>query len=105
MTLWMNVEEAREFLLKNGFVYTLRPKVRKVGGIEALMWGKQGKRGEVIATFLGEIKQDCYDCLLDFFLYGSGFESVDQWKNKANGSRFLYQVKLRRLLISTPEPS
>jgi hypothetical protein len=29
MVIWFNVKKARDFLLKNGYVYTLRPKKEK----------------------------------------------------------------------------
>ncbi len=93
MVIWFNVKEAREFLLKNGYVYTLRPKKRKREGREVLMYGSFGKKGLVSVSFINEITDDDQ---LEQFVSCSGFNSVKEWTSAAGQSRFLYRVDLLR---------
>jgi len=88
MVIWFNVKKARDFLLKNGYVYTLRPKKRREG-IDILSYGGFGKKGVVYVIFVKEIKNDVE---LREFVKDSGFESVQEWRKEAGESRFLYYV-------------
>jgi len=88
--MWFNVKEARDFLLTNGFVYTLRPKKRREGR-EALMYEGFGKKGELQVRFVKEIESDEE---LQTRVERSGFRSVEEWRKKAGDSRFLYLVGL-----------
>ena len=88
--MWFNVKEARDFLLTNGFVYTLRPKKRREGR-EALMYEGFGKKGELQVRFVKEIESDEE---LETRVERSGFRSVEEWRKKAGDSRFLYLVGL-----------
>lgn len=90
MVIWFNVEEAREYLLKRGHIYTLRPKRRRERK-EVLMFGKFGKRGVVYVRFIKEVKSDSE---LEGYVGESGFKSVTEWRRKARRSRFLYLVEL-----------
>jgi hypothetical protein len=90
MVIWFNVEKARDFLLKNGYVYTLRPKKRREG-IEVLMYDGFGKKGYANVKFVKEILD--WD-ELNRYVYESGFRNVDEWVREAKGSRFLYLVAL-----------
>jgi len=88
MVIWFNVKETREYLLKNGRVYTLRPKIRREGK-EILSYNGFGKKGLVYVSFVKEIENLRE---LEEFVEDSGFESVAKWIEKAKESRFLYYV-------------
>jgi reverse gyrase len=88
MVIWFNVKKAREFLLKNGHVYTLRPKKRREG-VEVLSYEGFGKKGVVYVSFVRAIENDEE---LKEFIGESGFESVKEWRKEAGESRFLYYV-------------
>jgi hypothetical protein len=90
MVIWFNVKKARDFLLKNGYVYTLRPRKRREGK-DVLMYGGFGKKGYVNVKFVKEILD--WD-ELNRYVYESGFRNVDEWVREAKGSRFLYLVTL-----------
>jgi hypothetical protein len=90
MVMWFNVSESREYLLKHGQVYTLRPKKRREGK-EILSYGGFGKKGEVNVKFVKEIL-DWNE--LNRYVDKSGFRTVDEWVRKAKGNRFLYHVVL-----------
>jgi len=88
----MNVKEAREHLLKHGYVFSLRPKRRKRENcIEPLMYKEFGKKGTVYVGFMGEIKDNSEVYMVSI---GSGFKSGDEWLREANGSKFLYAIRL-----------
>jgi hypothetical protein len=95
MVMWFNVEEAREFLLNEGHVFTLRPKRRKrdfknpLGYSEVLSYDGFGKKGLLYVSFVKEVIEDGE---LREFINDSGFDSLEDWLDKANGSRFLYFV-------------
>lgn len=93
MVIWFNVKEARTFLLKNGYVYTLRPKRRKREGMEVLMYDSFGKKGLVTVSF---IKRITGNRELEEYVKCSGFRSVVEWRRAAGQSRFLYRVDLLR---------
>jgi hypothetical protein len=90
IVIWFNVREAREHLLRNGHVYTLRPKRRREGK-DVLMFGRFGKRGTIYVRFVKEVKSDSE---LQNYVGESGFKSVEEWRRKAGKSRFLYYVEL-----------
>lgn len=94
MVMWFNVKEAREFLLKEKFVYTLRPKKRREGR-DMLSWEGFGKKGIGMVKFVKEIVDDGE---LEKFVKWSGFESVRAWREKAGDSKFLYRVDLLSLV-------
>lgn len=90
----MNVKKARNHLLTNGFVYSIRPKKRRVGK-EPLFWEKFEKRGEVDVMFVGEV---CTEEHLKEFSIHSGVpwnEWLAHWKK---GNIYLYRIDLIRLL-------
>ena len=96
MVIWFNNDKAREHLLKFGFVYTLRPKKRRVG-VEPLFWKKQKKRGTVSVGYVGNIEK-----LEHIFTYSaqkmSGFSSLTEWFEAAKWSKYLYRVVLLELI-------
>jgi len=93
MVLWMNVEEARRFLLENGFVYTLRPKKRREGR-DMLSYEGFGKKGMVMVKLVMEVENDTD---LKAFVDKSGFRSVEEWRGKAKDSKILYRVDLLKV--------
>jgi len=99
--LWMNVKEAKDFLLSKGFVFSLRPKRRKrdhynpTGYREVLSYDGFGKKGVVFVKFVKLIKSD--DELLPFVKL-SGFNDLKEWKEKARDSRFLYLIQLLEVI-------
>lgn len=69
-------KKAREFLLKNGFVYTFRREEWNLGKI----WIKQKRTGKKIAD--GVVSEKHYIPnlkLLSDFAMCSGFEDVEEW--------------------------
>jgi len=88
--IWFNVKEARDYLLKHGLVYTLRPKKRREGK-DILCYGGLGKKGVVYVEFIKEIADDGE---LEEYVKSSGLESAREWRAKAKGSRHLYKVTL-----------
>lgn len=97
--MWFNVPKARAYLLKYGFVYTLRPKKgrlrgRLLEGEDILSYEGFGKKGEVYFWYVCEIpdKDELADYVCD-----SGFDSVDEWAVALEkGQRSLYLVILLR---------
>ena len=87
--MFFNVPEARGQLLREGIVYTLRPKLRREGKDLAVYgsYFKNEKLGYVAVKYVGEIND------LAPYLPASGFVSLKDWLAAAKGSRFLYEVK------------
>jgi hypothetical protein len=90
MVIWFNVKKAREFLLKFGYVYTLRPKKRREGR-EPLFYGGFGKKAMAWIIFIKKIENDKE---LEEYVKESGFETVEEWRREAKDSRYLYKVVL-----------
>ena len=90
MVIWFNNNIARQFLLNNTFVYTLRPKKRREGK-EPLFWHKFMKRGNVFVKFMKEINNANE---LIPFVNMSGFNNINDWYKEAKNSKFLYFVSL-----------
>lgn len=91
-TMFFNVPEAREHLISQGFVYTLRPKMRKTGH-DAAVYGsyfRQQRIGDVWVDFIKEVED--IDEVREY-LPGSGFKRVEDWWQAAKGSRFLFKVR------------
>jgi len=96
MVMWFNVPQARNFLLQNGFVYTLRPKPyrlrsKKKRGIDVLMFNRVEKRGEVYFEFIKVV--DDPEELKPLVKY-SGFKTLEEWLRKAGENRCLFKVIL-----------
>ena len=94
--MWFNVKEARQQLLENGFVYTLRPKpyrLRKklTAGSDILMFDEFKKKGSLYFHFITTIKENHE---LEPFIEDSGFNSVEEWIMAARGNRCLFFVML-----------
>jgi len=97
MPIWFNNRKALKYLLKHGVVYTLRPRKRKEkDGVTILytnLYGKPYCTGRrVRVEFIREMDNDlrCYKP----YCKQSGFETIKEWVEAANDSRFLYRVEL-----------
>jgi len=94
--MWFNIQEARDYLLRNGFVYTLRPKPyrgrsKRKHGKDILMYNGFGKKGEVYFEFIKTIDDPNE---LEPIVQFSGFKSLDEWLKNAKGNRCLFKVIL-----------
>ncbi len=97
MTIYFNVKEAREYLLKNGFVYTLRQE-RSTGKEQVRKSLNKGVLpfellGFADVSFVKEI-ENLYD--LKDYVTKSGFRTIDDWIVEAKDSRFLYKVEMEK---------
>ena len=98
MVMIFQSKKALEFLLKNGFVYTLRLK-RKRTGRDWITDRRGGKKiADVNIEFVSVIRANNINDLEKYVPY-SGFKSLDEWLIEAfklNGSLplYLYKVKL-----------
>ena len=94
-TMFFNVPEAREQLIREGHVYTLRPRMRKTGWDVAYYgsYYKKEKIGDVWVVFVKEIKD--IEELKPYF-HASGFKKLADWWEAAEGSRFLFRVSFKR---------
>lgn len=93
MVISFMVEEARKRLEEKGFVYTLRRDKRKKVGYDWYNYFRTDtKKGNVIITFIGLFFK--IDRRLDAFVIFSGFNSIEEWLEKAGESRYLYKVEL-----------
>lgn len=91
MVISFMVEKARKHLEDYGFVYTLRPKKRKRTGKDWYNhFRTDTKKGTVFITYMGIGKGE----FLEYIWNLSGFNSLEEWLNAANGSKYLYRVEL-----------
>jgi len=90
VVMWFNVKEAREQLINKGFVFTLRPKLRREGH-EILMYKDFGKKGDLWVSFISDITSAS---MLNKFVEWSGFDSVGKWLIAAKEAQYLYLVVL-----------
>ena len=92
MVIIFDYKEPRDYLEKNGFVYTLRSPKRKHVGKDWYNYHRCGiKRGDVDITFIREI-EDPEE--LEPFVYNSGFKTLEDWLKKAKKSKYLYWVRI-----------
>lgn len=91
-TMFFNVPEAREYLLKKGLVYTLRPKMRKVGK-DTAFYGSFYKKEEIGPIWVDFIKEVKEPGEVQEYVSDSGFGNVEDWWKAAKGSRFLFKVR------------
>jgi len=99
--IYFNVKEAREFLLENGFVYTIRKK-RSVGRAIAVVGSYYNHKPiadvDVIeVTTKPVLERGEFDSTLSFYVKTSGFKNLSDWlkavmKFKPKESLFLYKV-------------
>lgn len=92
--IFFNILEARQQLLGKGIVYTLRPKMRRIG-TDLAVYGsyyRHERLGDVSIDFIKEVKSING---LGEYLFASGFERLEDWWKAAKGSRFLFRVTLQ----------
>jgi hypothetical protein len=95
MVIFFNVEKAREHLLREGFVYTLRRRRRE--GLDRARVGSYKN-----FTDLGEVKIKLIKKIsspeeLQPFVLLAGFENLDEWlRHAVEGADHLYRVELVR---------
>lgn len=92
MVISFMVDKARKHLEEHGFVYTLRPQFRKTGKNCYNHFRGDTEKGDVYIELVGNYKGK--EGLLNGFVYGSGFNTLKEWLEKAKKSRYLYDVKL-----------
>lgn len=93
-TMFFNVPEARQQLISKGFVYTLRPKMRKTGKDTAFYGSfyKKEKIGDIFVDLIKEVKDPEE---VKQYVSDSGFKTLEDWLEAAKGSRFLFKVMLK----------
>lgn len=94
MSIYLDLKEAREYLLKNGLVYNLRNEPINYDRI-GIRVSKNFNEFEIIGlvkvTFVKEIINN-YD--LKDYVMQSGFYNVDDWLIEAKGSKYLHRLEL-----------
>jgi len=92
MVIYFMEKRVREFLLENGFVYTLRIKRKKFG--RDWMTDKRGnpKICDVNVELWGVLSKEDLDWKLAQYVKWSGFSTVTEWKE-----RFLKRHKLKKV--------
>ena len=93
-TMFFNVPEARSHLISKGFVYTLRPRMRKTGK-DVAFYGSYYKREKIGDVWVDFIKPILDMKELQEYVSGSGFANVEDWWEAAEGARFLFKVMLK----------
>jgi hypothetical protein len=93
--IFFNVPEAREYLEKNGHVYTLRRKRKKGEGITMAREGTPFNFRELFQVDVRWIKdiEECSEEELGEYVSESGFKSVNEWcSRRGPGANSLYLV-------------
>lgn len=92
--IFFNVAEARQQLLDAGFVYTLRPKMRRIGRDLAVYGSYYNwqRLGNVTIAYVKEITKVGE---LQEYVGDSGFATTLDWWRAAKGSRFLFKVEVK----------
>ena len=94
MSIYLNIKEAKEYLLKNGLVYNLRNEpinYNRIGIRVSKNFNKFEIIGLVKVTFVKEIINN-YD--LKDYVVQSGFYNVDDWLKEIKGSKYLHKLEL-----------
>ncbi|MBA7707053.1 hypothetical protein ES703_115914 [subsurface metagenome] len=93
-TMFFNVPEARQQLTSKGFVYTLRPKMRRIGKDTAFYgsYYKKEKIGDIFVDLIKEVKNPEE---VKQYVSDSGFKTLEDWWEAAKGSRFLFKVTMK----------
>ncbi len=100
MPIYFNIKEAREYLLKNRIIYTLRD-IRKEGQEQVRKskntdWYPYEILGFANVKLVKKI-ENLYD--LKGYVIKSGFKTVDDWLVEAKDNRYLYEVKMIKWII------
>ena len=93
--IFFNVQEARDFLLQFGMVYTLRRKRKEDYGQVRIVQGSYFHNQILGIGVISLIKKIENKDELEKYLPYSGFSSIDEWCNKKSpDANYLYIVKL-----------
>jgi len=101
LVIFFNVKEVREFLIKNGLVYTLRKKRFRVGNDTAVYGSrfKQKKIGKVFIELIPIGKITNSETLVVFFDYSGLNSSASSWfelgKQLSGDNLYLYRVTMK----------
>ena len=94
MPIYFNVKEARNQLLNNKIVYTLRERKRKHLGKSQIRMGSYRDFKSLGKCRVSFVKSITNDSELKPYLNQSGFSSIEDWRYKAGKSMHLYKVEL-----------
>ena len=94
MPIYFNIAEARDYLLKNKVVFTLRERRRRHLGKLQIRCGSYRQFMLLGYGRVSYVKSINYDSELSAYLNQSGFDSVKDWRSKAGVSEHLYKVEL-----------
>jgi len=101
MPIFFNVKPVREFLIKNGFVYTLRKRRGRVGN-DVAVHGSYYKRKTIAKVFILEVpigKIENSEMLTGFFDESGLKSSASEWfelaKKLSGEELYLYKVTIR----------
>lgn len=95
MVISFEVEEAKNYLEKHGFVYTLRSFKRKRVGVNWYNYFRTDvKHGDVFIEFVGRFCT--FNKKLEPYAKDSGFNSLEEWLKKAKKGNYmnLYKVHI-----------
>ena len=92
--IWFNVKQAYDYLMKNKYVVTLRPKLKREGihQLFTSLFGKPYFRGTMV--YVQPLAYVYDDHLLYYLVEHSGFNTVEEWRKHAENSKYLYYVTI-----------
>jgi len=94
MPIYLNITKARNHLLKNKVIYTLREKRRKYLGKSQIRKGSFRIFEEISMGRVSYVKTIDNDNELLPYVNQSGFKEVEDWREKAGKGKYLYKVEL-----------
>jgi len=101
MVMFFNVKSVREYLIKNGYVYTLRKK-RKIIGPDVAVYGsryKQKRIGRIFISIVPIGKITDSEILVGYFDNSGLSDSASKWlelARKLSGEElYLYKVEFK----------
>jgi len=94
MPIFFNIKEARDYLIANKMVYTLR-KPRKTGDASIMTGNRyRGSVKKIGSGYVSFVEQIVNDKQLEKYVEQSGFKSIEKWREKAKDCKQLYKVDL-----------
>ena len=94
MPIYFNITKARNYLLKNKVVYTLKERKRRYLGKSQIRKGSFIIFEEIGWGIVSYVKTINNDNELLPYVNQSGFQEVEDWRKKAGKSKYLYKVEL-----------
>ena len=90
MPIFFNIKEARDYLIANKMVYTLR-KPRKTGDASIMIGNRyRGSVKKIGNGYVSFVEQIVNDKQLEKYVEQSGFKSIEKWREKAKDCKQLY---------------